>query len=193
MTDVCVSKLTIFGSDNGLSSERRQAIIWTSYGVLSIGNLETNFNEILNEIHTFSFKKMHLNTSSAKWRPFCLGLNMLNPLISFILNRYHYDDVIMTTTVSLITSLMFVYWAVNSDTDQRKHQSYASLAFVRGIHRGPVNSPHKWPVTRKIFPFDDVIMRDSKQRWPSIKGANFGTQFEANILRLIGFKNYFRI
>ena len=47
---------------------------------------------------------------------------------------------------------------VNSDADQRKHQSSAWLAFVRGIHRGPVNSPHKWPATRKIFPFDDVIM-----------------------------------
>ena len=45
-----------------------------------------------------------------------------------------------------------------SDVNQRKHQSSASLAFVRGIHRGPVNSPHKWPVTRKMFPFDDVIM-----------------------------------
>ena len=42
--------------------------------------------------------------------------------------------------------------------DQRKYQNSASLAFVRGIHRRPVNSPHKWPVTRKMFPFDDVIM-----------------------------------
>ena len=47
---------------------------------------------------------------------------------------------------------------VHSSTDQRKHQSFASLAFVWGIHRWPVNSPHKWPVTRKMFPFDDVIM-----------------------------------
>ena len=52
-----------------------------------------------------------------------------------------------------------VYSTVNSRVDQRKHESSASLAFVRGIHRGPVNSPHKWPVTRKMFPFDDVIMR----------------------------------
>ena len=59
---------------------------------------------------------------------------------------------------SLITSLMIVYLTVYSDADQRKHQSSASLAFVWGIHRGPVNSPHKWPVTRKMFPFDDVIM-----------------------------------
>ena len=57
-----------------------------------------------------------------------------------------------------ITSRMIVYSMVNSSVDQRKHQSSASLAFVRGIHRWPVNSPHKWPVTRKMFPFDDVIM-----------------------------------
>ena len=70
----------------------------------------------------------------------------------------HYIDVIMTTMASQITSLTVAYSTVYSDADQRKHQSSASLAFVRGIHRGPVNSPHKWPVTRKMFPFDDVIM-----------------------------------
>ena len=70
----------------------------------------------------------------------------------------HYGDVIMGTMPSQITSLMIVYSAVYSGTDQRKHQSSASLAFVRGIHRRPVNSPHKRPVTRKKFPFDDVIM-----------------------------------
>ena len=59
---------------------------------------------------------------------------------------------------SVITSLTLVYSIVYSDADQRKNQSSASLAFVRRIHRGPVNSPHKWPVTRKMFPFDDVIM-----------------------------------
>ena len=79
---------------------------------------------------------------------------------------------------SQITSLTIVYSIVYSGTDQRKHQSSASLAFVRGIHRGPVNSPHrgpvnsphKWPVTRKIFPFDDVILTSSfsqitKRHW----------------------------
>ena len=70
----------------------------------------------------------------------------------------HYGDVIMGAVASQITSLTIVYLTVYSDADQRKHQSSASLAFVRGIHRGPVNSPHKWPVTRKMFPFDDVIM-----------------------------------
>ena len=64
----------------------------------------------------------------------------------------------MGTMASQITSLTIVYSTVYSGADQRKHQSSASLAFVRGIHRGPVNSPHKWPVTRKIVPFDDVIM-----------------------------------
>ena len=64
----------------------------------------------------------------------------------------------MSLIASQITSLTIVYTTVYSDVHQRKHQSSASLAFVRGIHRGPVNSPHKGPVTRKIFPFDDVIM-----------------------------------
>ena len=70
----------------------------------------------------------------------------------------HYNDVIMGAIASQITSLASVYSIVYSDAVQRKHQSSASLAFVRGFHRGPVNSPHKWPVTRKLFPFDDVIM-----------------------------------
>ena len=70
----------------------------------------------------------------------------------------HNNEVIMGTTVSQITSLTIVYSIVYSCTDQRKYQSSASLVFVRGIHRWPVYSPHKWPVTRKIFPFDDVIV-----------------------------------
>ena len=64
----------------------------------------------------------------------------------------------MGVVASQITSLTIVYSTVYSDADQRKHQISASLAFVWGIHRGPVNSPHKWPVTRKMFLFDDVIM-----------------------------------
>ena len=81
--------------------------------------------------------------------------------------HHHYDDVIMGPIASQITSLTIVYSIVYSDTDQRKHQSSVSLAFVRGIHRGPGNSPHKWPVTRKMFPFDDVIMirREIVLRW----------------------------
>ena len=72
--------------------------------------------------------------------------------------KQHYDDVKMGTMASQLASLTIIYSIVYSGTDQRKHQSSASLAFVQGIHRGPVNSPHKGPVTRKIFPFDDVFM-----------------------------------
>ena len=72
---------------------------------------------------------------------------------------HHYNDVIMSTMASQITSLTLVYSTVYSDADQRKHHSSTSLAFVRGIHRSPVNSLHKWPVTRKMFPFEDVIMQ----------------------------------
>ena len=64
----------------------------------------------------------------------------------------------MGAIASQITRLTIFYSTVYTDADQRKHQSSASLAFVWGIHRGPGNSPHKWPVTRKMFPFDDVIM-----------------------------------
>ena len=79
---ICVSKLTIMDSYNGLSPARRQAIIWTNAGILLIGPLGTNFNEISIEIHLFSFKKMHLKISSGKWRPFWLGLNVLKCLCS---------------------------------------------------------------------------------------------------------------
>ena len=74
----------------------------------------------------------------------------------------HYKDVIMCAIASQITRLTIVYSTVYSDTDYSKYQSPASLAFVPGIHRGPVNSPHKWPITRKMFPFDDVIMTDGQ-------------------------------
>ena len=80
------------------------------------------------------------------------------PQLIWLIYKVHYNDVIMGSMASQITSLTIVYSAICSGLDRRKHQSSASLASVRGIHRGPVNSPHKWPVTRKMFPFDDVIM-----------------------------------
>ena len=75
-----------------------------------------------------------------------------------ISNLSRYSDVIMSTMAFQITSLTIVYTNVHSGADQRKYQSIASLAFVRGIHRWPVNYPHKGPVTRKMFPFDDAII-----------------------------------
>ena len=77
VTHICIGNLTIIGSDNGLSPGRRQAIIWTNAEILLIGPLGTNFSEIQIGIQAFSDKKMHLNMLSAKWRPFCLGLNVL--------------------------------------------------------------------------------------------------------------------
>ena len=71
----------------------------------------------------------------------------------------HYNDVIMSAKASQIISVSIVYSTVCSCADKRKHQSSVSLAFVRGIRRSPVNSPHKRPVTREMFPFDDVIIQ----------------------------------
>ena len=76
-TYICIGKLTIIGSDNGSSPGRRQAIIWTNAGIMLIGPLGINFSEILNKIHAFSLKKMHMKILSGKRRPFCLGLNVL--------------------------------------------------------------------------------------------------------------------
>ena len=99
MTHICVSKLTIIGSDNSLSPGRRQALIWTNDGILLIRAFGTNFSEILSGIQTFSFKKMHLKTSSAKWRPFCLGLNVLNVLLSF----YDFNCVLLHEVLTSIS------------------------------------------------------------------------------------------
>ena len=82
MMHICNSKLTIIGSDNGLLPDWHQAIIWTNAGILLIGPLGTNFSEIVIEIYTFSFKKMHLKMLSGKWHPFCLSLNVSSLLLS---------------------------------------------------------------------------------------------------------------
>ena len=77
VTHICVGNLSIIGSDNGLSPGQRQAITWINVGILLIGPLGTNFSEMLIEIHTFSFKEIHLKMSSGKWWQFCLGLNII--------------------------------------------------------------------------------------------------------------------
>ena len=100
VTHICVGNLTIIGLDNGLSPGRRQAIIWTNTGILLIGPRGRNFSEILFGIHTFTFKKIHLKMSSARWRPFCLGLNVLNGgLVEFITWISYY---IPQKTISMI-------------------------------------------------------------------------------------------
>ena len=82
----------------------------------------------------------------------------LSPSHSITFVWFHYNDVMIDTMASQITSLTIFYLTVYSGADHRKHQSSASLAFVRGIHRWLVNSLHKWPVTRKMFTFQDVIV-----------------------------------
>ena len=85
VTQICVGKLTNIDSDNGLAPSRRQAIIWTNAGILLIGPLGTNFSELIIVIHSFSFNKMLLKMSSAIWRPFWLGLNVLMiPFLHYI-------------------------------------------------------------------------------------------------------------
>ena len=91
VTHICVGNLTIIGPDNGLSPGRRQTIIWTNAGILLIGPWGINFSENLISIHTFSFKKIHLKMSSAKWRPFCLGL-----LTEAILTSHWWGSVAIT-------------------------------------------------------------------------------------------------
>ena len=116
MTHICVSKLTIIGSDNGLSPGRRQAIIWTNAGILLIGPLGTNFNETSIEIHTFSFKKIHLKLSSGKWRPFCLGLNVL----SQHLPGYQHQALVAISVIP-------VHWRHNDHSGVSNHQPHDCL------------------------------------------------------------------
>ena len=146
MTHICVSKLTIFGSDNGLSPERRQANIWTNAGILLIGTLGTNFSEMLNEIHTFSFKKMHLKTSSVKRRPFCLGLSVLThqsleDLDEILQMQYsinlHCENALRTQgfTDNISTSVQVMAWCCQAASH------YLSQCWHRSMSPYDVTSP----------------------------------------------------
>ena len=119
-------------SSNGLLPARHQAILPKPMMTHVLGGLSKN--------------TIHLQVNQLQW----LILDMVSA---------HYSDVIMRAIASQITSITIVYSTVYSGADQRKHQSSLSLAFVWGIHQWPVNSPHKWPVTLKMFPFHDVIMK----------------------------------
>ena len=113
-------------------------VLWCGYIPICFHIFLDNFSDIFSNIHTTLQGTHDIDTTKE--------------------SSLHYNDVIMDTMASQITSLTIVYSTVHSGVDQGKHQSSASLAFVRGIHRWPVNSPHKWPVTRTMFPFDDVII-----------------------------------
>ena len=102
VTHKCVGNVTIIGSENGLSPVRRQAIIWTNAGILLIGPSETNFSEILIEIYKFSFMKMRLKGSSAKWRPFSLGLNVLKGLWAYSCD--HVNSYLVLIIILMVSS-----------------------------------------------------------------------------------------
>ena len=116
VTHICVSKLTIIASDNGLSPGRRQAIIWTNAGILLlIGPLGTNFSEILIGIQTFPYKKLRLRMSSAKWRPSCLGLNELEWTLSIFhsvisLSQWIFFDACDQTGPSFEATELMHHW-----------------------------------------------------------------------------------
>ena len=123
VTHICVSKLTIIGSDNGLSPGRRQAIVWINAGILLIEPLGTNFSEIYIEIRTFSLKKMHLKVSSSKWRPFCLGPSVLTwPQHK----SGHVTQAVITGTIILVP---YILW-------QRSHSLLTIPKVLRSWYAG---------------------------------------------------------
>ena len=118
VTHICVGKLTIIGSDNGLSPDRRQAIIWINAGILLIGPLGTNFSEFLIEILIFPFKKMRFKVSSAKRRPFCLSLNEL-----------------MGKIISVVVIMEYVNVQLRHFTDVAAHPRTSASYYRFSIHR----------------------------------------------------------
>ena len=141
-------------------------------------SVRTWLSRPLNEWHSFKSICVYMCTEKGAFP----AVRLWEAAALFSIRRiaaslYHYGDVIMGMMPSQITSLTVVYSTVYSGVDQSKHQSSASLAFVLGLHRGPVNSPHKGPVTLKMFPFDDVIMM---KRGPGMEetSPNDGTAFK---------------
>ena len=123
VTHICISKQTIIGSDNGLSPGRHQAIIWTNAGILLIGTLGTNFSEILIENRIISFKKMGLKVSSVKWRPFCLGLNVLS--VNHVLNFW---DVLYHSNIPWGLTHCDVIWQHRSGTILAQTMAWCLIA-----------------------------------------------------------------
>ena len=133
VTHICVSKLSILGPENGLSPGRRQAIIWTNGAIFLIGPLGTNFSELLIGIQTFSFTKMHLQMSSAKWRPFCLGLN--------VLYCYQRTNVIWSRTLCTAELIWYtlkvhilILWNIHDEIDMLTFLNPGLLTAILHLH-----------------------------------------------------------
>ena len=110
VTHICVGKQTSIGSNNGLSPERRQAIIWINAGIFLIGPLGTNLSEILIEFLTFSFKKMRLKVSSVKRLPFCLGLNVLTMIYMSFRTHSGWRDLTTWEGTGIVVPIMTTRW-----------------------------------------------------------------------------------
>ena len=143
VTHICVGNLIIIGSDNGLSPGRRQAITWITVGILLIGTLGTKFSEMLIEIHTLSFKEIHLIMSSGKWRPFCLGLNVLLDGIS-----WHSQCVVRYLEISSVI-LDIIIWPHNMMTSSNGND-FRVTGPLCGEFTGPGEFPAQRPVTRSF-------------------------------------------
>ena len=152
---LCVGVPFLLSTDDNMHSEKIKSSAETIWNIVihHINSLDSKCKKLIPIMIHFDFMFVLVPWKKA----ICYSpMNMI-----FLLKQYlklHYNDVIMSAMTSRITSLHIVYSSVHSGADQRKHQSPASLVLVRGIHRWPVNSQHKRPVTRKKFPFDDVIM-----------------------------------
>ena len=139
MTHICVSKLTIICSDNGLSPGRRQAIIWTNAGILLIGTLRTNFNESLIEYHSFSFKKMHMKNAVWKMaailpRPQCVKAEW---------NDYFSREVVAMTIEAIpVLAVVVIFDSLCVSSPWWRHQMEIFSASWTG-HLCGENSPHK--------------------------------------------------
>ena len=165
VTHICVGNLAIIAPDNGLSPGRRQAIIWTNAGILLIGPSGTNFSEILIGIQTFSFKKIHLKMSSAKWRPVCLGLNVLRCLSGPI--NLHTSIALsqsLPTRLTLFLSLLGKCCYLFSKTKWNRCWLTPWLSNIRCKCIFPVQSPWLLPkqyITTKRYSFPQSCLGNS--------------------------------
>ena len=173
MTHICVSKLTIIGSDNGLSPGRRQAIIWNNAGLLSIEPLETNFSEIAIGIQTFSFKKMHLENMSEKWRPFCLGLNVLT--LAKLMAHYLKQCSLLTSEVLgeshesnyMASDLYLLFWIMMLQTVLLKSLSllYPWGQWIKCTNVMPTANYNRFPVSCYVCFFFSRTAKSTLRFW----------------------------
>ena len=155
MTHICISDLTSIGSDNGLSPGRHQAIIRTNAGILLIKPLGTNFIEFFVEILIFSFKKMRLKVSSAKKRPFCLGLNELtNFPWKYSIFVFHFPwQSNICSMYPIIISKIFSHrlWLVCGCAARQSEARFEHLCYISWIFTWIFNcNPDLWGLSTRL-------------------------------------------